>query len=481
MKILFAASEASPFIKTGGLADVIGALPPAIAKQSNVDEVCVFLPYYSEIKYSSKFKDIEYVTNFHLFLAWKHIYCGLYKYHDSEKNVTYYFIDNEDYFNVETIYGCFNDGERFAFFSKAILESLLHIDFEPDVIHANDWQTALIPAYIKINYTEVPKIARIKVLFTIHNIEYQGIAGSSFTNDVLCFDASHYSNFEHDNCVNFMKSAIILADKVSTVSKTYSYEIRHAYYAHGLENVLQHHSDKLVGIVNGIDTELFNASTDPLIYENFDSNSLDKKAINKRLLQKEFGLPERDDVPLFAMVSRLVAHKGLDLVDFVSHELMNQDIQIVVIGTGDSKYQEMFYRLQYYYPEKVSVKIMFDVKLSHKIYAGADFLLMPSQSEPCGLSQLISMRYGTIPIVRETGGLYDTVPPINADTLEGRGFTFKLYNAHDMLGAIKRAEYFFYDKNKLGMVKAKIMNYDSSWNEPIRHYLEEYNGMINNN
>lgn len=476
MKVLFATSECAPFVKTGGLGDVAQALPTALAKNKNT-EVCVFMPYYSSIKQNPDMK-IEFVTNFEVPLAWRRMYCGIFKATSRSKKLTHYFIDNEYYFGRQGAYGHFDDGERFAFFSKAILESLQYLDLTPDVIHCNDWQTALIPMMLKANYSHMERYKDIRTIFTIHNIEYQGKASNEFLTDILGISENWRETATFLNCINFMKSAIILADKVTTVSKTYSYEIRHAYFAHELENVLQMNSYKIEGIVNGINVEQYNPETDPALKANYSIADIEKKAENKAQLQKKFGLPINPDIPVIGLVSRLVAHKGVDLIEFVAKELMDQHLQIVVLGTGDKKFEDLFYRLQYYYPDKMAVKVAFDSTLASNIYAGSDFLLMPSKSEPCGLSQLIAMRYGTIPIVRETGGLFDTVPSYNTETCDGRGFTFKLYNAHDMLGSINRALDFYYDKPKLLQLMKKDMAYDCSWNEPVKEYLDLYNRVV---
>lgn len=475
MKLLFAASEAAPFIKTGGLGDVAYALPNELANREDV-EICVFLPYYRKIKYNSNF-DIEYVTDFGVPLAWRVEYCGLFRAKSQKENLTYYFIDNEYYFNRENAYGDYDDGEKFAYYSKAVLESLLHLDYSPDVVHCHDWQTALIPLFLKANYCHMEKFQRIKTLFTIHNIEYQGKVPNEFFTDVLGIDEYWRSIATYGPCLNFMKSAIVLSDKVSTVSKTYSYEIRHAYFAHGLENVLQQYAYKVEGIVNGIDTELFNAQKDKTIHKNFEPGDLISKTENKMYLQTKLHLPVSPTIPMIGMISRLVSHKGLDLIEFVAKELMELPIQLVVIGTGDERFQNLFYRMAWEHPDKCSANIIFDPILANQLYAGADLFLMPSQSEPCGLSQLISMRYGTIPVVRETGGLYDTVPALNTDTLEGRGFTFKLFNAHDMLGAIKKGIEFYQDKNKLKQVVTNLMTYDCSWREPANLYMNMYKSL----
>lgn len=474
MKLLFAASEGAPFLKSGGLGDVIYALPNELANDPE-NEICIFLPYYNKIKSREAEFGIEYVTDFTVPLAWRSQYCGLFTVQGHKPNIRYYFIDNEFYFNREQIYGEYDDGERFAYFSKAILEALLHLDYTPDLIHCHDWQTALIPLWLKANYCHMERFRGIKTVFTIHNIEYQGKVPDAFFKEVIgvnpyWFDAVHY-----DTCLNFMKSAIVLADKVTTVSRTYSYEIRHAYFAHGLQDILTEYGYMVTGIVNGIDTELFNPQTDPRIFKTYKPGDLKGKTANKTALQEKLGLPVDPNIPMIGMVSRLVSHKGLDLVEFVAGALMEMPLQLVVVGTGDDRFQNLFWRMAWEHPDKMSTNIMFDAALAQQLYAGADLFLMPSQSEPCGLSQLISMRYGTLPVVRETGGLYDTVPALNPKTLEGRGFTFKSYNAHDMLGTIQNAiDFWNDDKKKLKKVIQNIMTCDFSWKEPVQEYMALY-------
>lgn len=472
MKLLFASSEGAPFIKTGGLGDVIYALPNELANNPDM-EIYIFLPYYKAIKNNPKF-NIEYVTNFGVPLSWRSQYCGLFKASAPKSNITYYFIDNEYYFDRDAAYGYYDDGERFAFYSKAILESLIHLDFTPDIIHLHDWQTALIPLWLKANYCHMERFQRIRTVFTIHNIEYQGKVPDAFFEEVLGLNPYWFNIVHYDTCLNFMKSAIVLADKVTTVSKTYSFEIRHAYFAHGLQNILQEYGYKVTGVVNGIDTDLYNAQKDKTIFCNFEPGDLEGKAKNKTALQERLGLPVNPDIPMVAMVTRLAAHKGLDLVEYVANDLMQMPIQFVVIGTGEERFQNLFYRLAWEHPDKMSANIMFDPVLANQLYAGADIFLMPSQSEPCGLSQLISMRYGTIPVVRETGGLYDTVPALNTETMEGRGFTFKSYNAHDMLGSLQNAVNFYYDEEKRKILATNLMNYDCSWREPVKEYMNIY-------
>lgn len=475
MNILFAASEGAPYIKTGGLGDVIYALPNELANNPD-NTISIFLPYYNSIKYNPNY-DIEYVTNFGVPLSWRSQYCGLFRAKGKKENITYYFIDNDYYFDRQRPYGDYDDGERFAFFSKAVLESLIHLDFTPDVIHCHDWQTALIPLWLKANYCHMERFQRIKTVFTIHNIEYQGKVPDAFFQEVLGLNPYWFNCVHYDTCLNFMKSAIVLADKVTTVSRTYSFEIRHAYFAHGLQDILKEYGYKVTGVVNGIDTELYNAQKDTTIVNNFENGDLEGKAKNKLALQERLGLPVNKDIPMVGMITRLVAHKGLDLVEYVANDLMNMPIQFVVIGTGDERYQNLFYRLAWEHPDKMSANILFDPILANQLYASADIFLMPSQSEPCGLSQLISMRYGTMPVVRETGGLYDTVPAFNPETGEGRGFTFKSYNAHDMLGALNNALGVYYNKPLRQKLVDNIMNYDCSWKEPVQEYMNIYQSL----
>lgn len=475
MKILLATSEAAPFVKTGGLGDVAAALPKALAESPNT-EVYVFLPYYKAIKDNPAF-EIEYITNFSVPLSWRNVYCGLFRAVSKKKKLQYYFIDNEYYFYRDGCYGHYDDGERFAFYSKAILESLQYLDWYPDVIHANDWQTALVPVFLRAHYMKMAKYQPIKTLFTIHNMEYQGRFPDEFVDEVLGLPTDWKPTMHFDTCCNLMKAAIHTSDRVSTVSRTYSFEIQDPYYAHGLHDVLRQHAYKLSGVVNGIDTEVFDPATDPLIYANFDANTLEKKAENKQFLQQRLGLAVKD-VPMIIMITRLVGHKGVDLVQAVMDDLMWDDRQLVIIGTGERQYEDMFRSYAANFPAKMSANIVFDNTLAHQAYAGADMVLMPSRQEPCGLTQLIGMRYGTIPIVRETGGLFDTVPAYNIETGEGNGFTFKSYNAHDMLGAVRRAEELFYDKEHWTALQKSVMAYDSSWKRSVQEYWDIYHSLV---
>ncbi len=483
MKVLFAASEAAPFAKSGGLGDVAGALPLALTKTQGM-EVCVFLPYYHSIKYNTSFS-IEYVCHFTMPLSWRQTYVGVFRAiiknrgvgKNKRNDIVYYFIDNEYYFGRDG-YGYADDGERYAFFSKAILESLYHIDFMPDIIHCNDWQTSFVPLFLKAFYQRDWRFSHIKTMLSIHNIEYQGKADPSFIPEVLGVDHTWHGAILFDGLVNALKTGIVLADTITTVSETYAFELRHAYFAHGLAGILGQNAYKLTGIINGIDTTLYNPATDNTLFANYSASNLSGKAENKRCLQEKLGLCPSPETPLVAIVSRLVAHKGMELCEYVADELSEYNIQLVVLGTGDKRFEDCFRTLAARHPDKISANITFDGALANQVYAGADFLLMPSKSEPCGISQLIAMRYGTIPIVRETGGLVDTVPPINTETGEGVGFTFKCYNAHDMLGAVGRAAAFYYNRPLLERVIKSIMRIDHSWKKGAARYIDIYNSLF---
>lgn len=479
LKILITASEASPFVMTGGLGEVAGALPEALAtvkrgKGYPKPDVRVILPYYSKIKekYQSQLTDLGH---FYVQLSWRNQYCGVFT--CKHGNVTYYFIDNEYYFKRGTIYGHYDDGERFAFFSKAVLETLKFIDFQPDLIHANDWQTALVPVYLKVYYKKEPFYNEIKTMFTIHNIQYQGVFDKGIMEDVLDIPSEYKSILEYDGMANLMKGAILCADQIGTVSPTYAEEIQDGYYAHGLDWILRDNSYKLKGILNGIDVVSYNPETDRSLLQNFTAENPEGKKADKPDLQKTFGLPVREDVPVIGMVTRLVAHKGLDLITFIFDELMQQEVQLVLLGTGDFAYEDYFYKKAQEYKDKFSIIIDFNMEISRKVYGGADFFLMPSKSEPCGLAQMIALRYGTVPVVRQTGGLKDSI--VDYGDPGGTGFTFKTYNAHDMLGAIKRGLDLY--KNEAGEWDALVVHnlkQDFSWNRSADEYMELYEKIV---
>ena len=471
MKVLFAASEAYPFAMSGGLADVAGALPKALRKR--FVGCRVVLPMYSTIAQELKDK-MTFITSITVPVAWRRQYCGIFEAHVD--GVIYYLIDNQYYFKRDSLYGHYDDAERFAFFSRAVLEIIPYIDFTPDIIHCNDWQTALIPVYLNAFYRFNPLYGNMKTVFTIHNIQYQGKYGHELTEDVLGLPPENASLVDYDKCVNFMKGAIQCADKVTTVSPTYSREILDPYYSHGLDTILKMFTFKLTGIVNGIDTEVYNPETDPLIYKNFSVKKIDGKAVNKQKLQEELGLPQKPDTPVIGIVTRLVKHKGLDLVKRVFEDMLRADLQFAILGSGEWEFETFFSEMAKKYPDKVGLKLGFNPTLAHRIYAGADIFLMPSQSEPCGLAQMVALRYGTIPIVRETGGLNDTIK--DSGDGEGNGFTFKSYNAHDMLNTVWRAITGYADKEGWAVLRDRAMKCDNSWGTSANAYIKLYKEII---
>lgn len=475
MKIVFAASEAAPYIKTGGLGDVGQALPKALAALGH--EVKVILPLYGKIKSNdSLMSKLSFVQAINTPLAWRNQYTGIFR-EGEGNNPEYVFIDNEYYFcrnNCNAIYGDGDDGERFAFFSRAIIESLGVIGFTPDVIHCNDWQTALTPVFLRKFY---PQYNKTRTVFTIHNIEYQGKLPLEYASDVIGVDEGTKNALIYDNCINLMKGAIVFSDAVTTVSETYATEILSEYYSHGLHHVLRENRDKLSGIVNGIDTDVFDPSKSTSLYTNYSATveGVKGKAQNKLFLQETLGLRPDKDAPIVAMVTRLASHKGLDLVACVINEIMNLGVQLVILGTGEQAYEDIMRMTAARYPGRMAAEIRFDAKLADQIYAGADIFLMPSKSEPCGLSQMVAMRYGTIPIVRETGGLKDTVEAYNPIEKTGRGFTFVDYNAHEMLRAVERCvDFYKNDKKGFDMLKRKNMKTDFSWGASVKKYLKVY-------
>ncbi len=476
MKIVFAASEAAPYIKTGGLGDVAQALPAALSKYCD-NEVLIFLPYYGKIKNNASI-EAKYIGYYYTDLSWRHQYVGLYKAQSTQENLHVYLLDNEQYFKRDGgIYGHADDGERFAFFSKAILDALIYLDVVPDIIHCNDWQTALLPTMLHAFYQE--SLGSAKTVFTIHNIEYQGWANPYFLGDVLGLSSAYENTLTYKNSINFMKGAILSCDALTTVSRTYAQEIRYPYFAHGLSPIIDEHAFKICGIVNGIDTVGNDPATDPALASNYSVSDMSGKAVCKAQLQEKLGLPVRDDVAMIGMVTRLVSHKGLDILCQVAEELMNWDIQLVILGTGDAAYEDRLRAIAERHPEKFSLNLCFSGKLASQIYAASDLYLMPSKSEPCGLSQLIAMRYGTIPVVHETGGLKDTVSPFNPETGDGFGFTFQSFDGEDMLDALRRA-LSVYGGNKDAWCKVIYngMSADLSWGKPAGEYMTLYTDLI---
>lgn len=471
MKILFATSEALPFAMSGGLADVSGALPKALRRR--LVGCRVVMPLYGTVSAELREK-MTFVGSITVPVSWRRQYCGIFEAHLD--GVIYYLIDNEYYFKRDMLYGHYDDAERFAFFSRAVLEIIPYIDFKPDIIHCNDWQTAMVPVYLNEFYKADPLYSDIKTVFTIHNIQYQGKYGMELYSDLLGLMPGRESLVEYDGCVNLMKGAIQCADKVTTVSPTYAREILEPYYSHGLDNILKQFTYKLTGIVNGIDYDVYNPETDPMIFKNFTADTLDVKAYNKSELQKQMGLPERADTPLVGIVTRLVKHKGLDLVKHVFEEILQADVQFVILGSGEYEFESFFYEMAQKYPDKVGLKIGFDATLAHRIYAGADMFLMPSKSEPCGLAQMVALRYGTVPIVRETGGLNDTIRDSGDGC--GNGFTFKNFNAHEMQNAVWRALGGYSDKAGWDILRRRGMACNNSWGASAGAYIGLYKELI---
>lgn len=472
MNILFASSEVVPFIKTGGLADVAGSLPQALAARGH--DVRVILPLYEGVDQHWR-SEMTYLLNFHVTLAWRTPYCGVFEL--KREGVTYYFVDNEYYFKRAQIYGHYDDGERFAFFSRAVVEAAGYLDFPVDILHCNDWQTALVPIYLLEERHRIEQLAHAKSVYTIHNIEYQGRYGSQTLKDLFGLNDGYLNEHMllYHGDVNLMKGAIYAADYVTTVSPTYAGELQYPFYAHGLEGVMADNRNKVRGILNGIDTALYDPKTDQGLVKNFSPTSLSGKKACKAALQEVAGLNPNPDVPIIACVSRLVKHKGFDLVKDALGQIMDMDVQMVVLGTGDWNYEEAFRHAAQQYPGRFAAHIMYSGALSTAIYGGADLFLMPSEAEPCGLSQMISMRYGTVPIVRETGGLQDTVIPHNKFTGEGRGFTFANITVNDLIWAVREAvDLYHTDKDAwTGLMKAG-MTADFSWSKSAEEYLEIY-------
>ena len=475
MKILYAASEAVPFCKTGGLADVAGSLPAALAAQGA--EVAVVLPLYQKVK--EKFGDQLYFECYdYVDLAWRHSYCGLFSL--ERDGVTWYFLDNEQYFNRPELYGYMDDGERFGFFSRAVVRMLPHFKFWPDVIHCNDWQTALVPIYLKDDGVREDRFRSIRTVLSIHNIEYQGRYNPQVLGDLFGLDHGWADDgtILMDGDVNLLKGAILCADAINAVSPTYANELKTPYFAHRLDGIMRRCSYKLSGVLNGIDVKRYDPATDPIIAVNYSAGDMAGKQADKAELQKLMGLRQEPYVPVVGMVSRLVSHKGLDLVCEVLHDMMELPMQLVILGKGDRKYEEFFQWAANQYPGRMAVRLDYNEELSMAIYAGADLFLMPSKSEPCGLSQMIAMRYGTVPIVRETGGLKDTVQPYEAWRDAGNGFTFANYAGSDMLYVIREAVYLYKDyPDAFARLRRRAMEGDFSWARSAGDYLHIYSNV----
>lgn len=473
LKVLYVAAEAAPFMKTGGLADVAGSLPAAL-RAKGVD-VRVVLPKYAGIPEAYR-KRLTNIYRGEITVAWRQKYLGIEML--EEGGVTWYFIDNEEYFGRDGCYGYPDDAERFSFFSRAALELMAAVDFWPDVLHTNDWHTGLVNVFLKLVHGGDERYNRIRTVFTLHNLKYQGVFPKEVMTDVLGLDWKYFNNgdLEYYGAVNFMKGAIVYADFLTTVSRTYAEEIQYEYFGEGLDGLLRSRQDSLEGIVNGIDTNLYDPATDTNLLVNYDrETALEKKIDNKVILQRQLGLPERRLAPLIAMVTRLVEAKGIDLVVRVLDELLlHEEFQFVLLGVGDTIYEDWFRELAWRHPQKVSVNIYFNGSLAQQIYAGSDMFLMPSMYEPCGIGQIIAMRYGSIPIVRATGGLKDTVQDYHKSTGQGNGFVFPNFNAHELMYAIKRGLGLHKNITAWQALVKNAMDSDYSWAHSAGQYVALY-------
>ena len=475
MKVLFAASEAHPFIKTGGLGDVMGALPQSLTELGV--EARVVIPKYKNIKDELK-QNLQFIKWFTVPVGWRNQYCGVFQY--KYKDVVYYFIDNEYYFNRDGLYGYYDDGERFAFFNRAVLEFIKEIDWKPDIINCNDWQTGMVPVLLNLEYKNNEFYSNMKTVFSIHNLLFKGSFVPNVLPELFGYDYMPLTNgsVELNGSVSFLKGGINYSDQITTVSNTYAEEIKTQQYGEGLDGLLRCKSDFLKGLVNGIDYEEFDPEKDNLIFKNFTWDSISDKVENKLSLQKELGLPQRAETPMIGLISRLTHQKGCDLIVSIIDRLLQKDIQFVVLGTGDYWYEETFKNLQYRYPDKVSANIKFDNSLAHKIYAATDMFLMPSLFEPCGLGQLIALRYGSIPIVRETGGLKDTISPYNKYTGIGNGFGFKNFNSNELMQIIEYALTIYDDKDAWNNIIRQAMDSDNSWEKSAMQYKLLYEDVV---
>ena len=470
MNILFAASEAVPFASSGGLGDVIGSLPKAIAEVGH--SCAVVIPLYKSI--SAEVRDeMEFVASITVDVSWRKQYCGIYKV--KRNGIVYYFIDNEYYFDRDGMYGFYDDCERFVFFGRAVLEMLKYIGFMPDIISCNDWQTALIPVYYKLYYRYQQGYDKIKTTFTIHNIEYQGRYGMEVLDELMGIPRYNAGILEYDGYINMLKGAIETTDKIIAVSPQYAKELLDQWYAHGLDRILTSKRYKMIGILNGIDENMYNPEEDSDIVCNYSKGDISGKQMCKKSLLNELNLTDGDE-PVIGIVTRMVKHKGIDLIRCVFEQILNMDVKFAVLGSGERIYEEFFIEMSRRYPDRVSVTTEFNSVLARKIYAGSDMFLMPSMSEPCGLAQLIAMRYGTIPIVRETGGLRDTVRDNGG--VNGNGFTFQTFNADDMLDAVRRAKCDYDNKEKWQELVRRAMLCDYSWKASAGLYIGMFENLI---
>lgn len=469
--ILFVASESSPFVKTGGLGEVVGSLPKALRKRKL--DVRVLLPKYGTIAHRFR-ENMTHSRALTVPVTWRQQYCGIERL--EYEGVPFYFIDNEFYFKRDGIYGYFDEAERFSFFSRACLEALPYLDFKPHVLHCHDWQTALVPLFLNVFYKNRSFYRKIKTVFTIHNLKYQGVFTHWILNNLLGLGDGFFTpdKLEYYGKVNLMKAGIIYCDRLTTVSPTYALEVKYPFYGEGMDGLLRMHENKLRGILNGLDYEDYNPETDPRLYVNY-KNSLAEKGKNKLRLQEDLDLPVQKDVPLLGMVTRLTPQKGLDLLIHILDELLEQEVQMVILGAGEQHYERRLSEAAWRHGRKLRVTLGFNDDLARKIYAASDLFLMPSLFEPCGLSQMIALRYGTLPVVRETGGLKDTVRSYNEASGEGNGFSFSNYNAHDFLYTVKRALGFYNnDKTTWAKIAGNAFESDYSWDNSARLYQALY-------
>lgn len=474
MKILYVASEAAPFAASGGLGDVMGALPKCIVDDNPGAEVGVIIPLYDTMK-SEYRNSLEKVVDLNFRYSWRNTGASVYKL--NYNGVNYYFIENHYYFDRGRLYGEFDDAERFAFFSTAVIEFILATGNVPDVLHANDWQTALTVVYLKTEYSHIAALRDIKTVYTIHNIEYQGKFDPYILGDVFALDRKYYSVVEFDNCINLMKGAIVATDYITTVSPNYARELQYDFYGFGLQGVITDNSYKLDGVINGIDYSYFSPDKGGDIDYSFTKRTVKSgKAKNKKALCEELGLDPSPDIPLAVMITRLATQKGIDLFLHVAEEMLSKKVQIVVLGTGEKDYEEALKALEARHPN-LRALLKFDRVISKKLYASADIFLMPSKFEPCGLAQMICCSYGTIPVVRATGGLYDTIIPYGLDN--SNGFNFSNYNAHDFLYAVERALAVYEDDKAWSELRKRALNCDFTWNSSATKYMQIYNNLLN--
>ncbi|GAB1475396.1 glycogen synthase GlgA [Bacillota bacterium] len=473
MNILFVSTEAVPFAKTGGLGDVIGSLPSELIKKGA--DARVMLPLYKSIK-DEYAQSMVFHRAFTVDLGWRSCYCGVFSMEYNE--VIFYFIDNEQYFYRDGYYGHFDDGERFAYFCKASLEALKYLDFDPDILHCNEWQSALVPVFMKTQYNDNEYYRKLKTVFTIHNIEYQGVYGKELASDILGIDKKDADIVMMNGDVNYMKGAIVTCDRLTTVSPSYAEEITYPFYACGLHSIIEENRYKLSGIINGIDYKVYNPYRDKALTVNYSKNSPGKKKINKHHLREELGLDTGFEGPLLAMIGRLAEHKGLPLITAVFDEIMNEPVQFVMLGTGELAHEDFFRKKAGQYKGRVAAITAFSATLASRIYAGADIFLMPSISEPCGLAQMIALRYGTIPVVRATGGLKDSIKPYNPATGRGNGVRFDSINAHDMLDALKRVLNLYGQPEHWDRIMKNAFNTDCSWKKSAVEYMRLYESLM---